>query len=63
MTDETLKALQLEWAQTKAQLEELRAQPEDAESADLEAELQQRLDELEFEIALRQRGNGPCSLM
>ncbi|MEW4455954.1 hypothetical protein AB1L30_25020 [Bremerella sp. JC817] len=63
MTDETLKALQLEWAQTKAQLEELPAQPEDAESADLEAELQQRLDELEFEIALRQRGTGPCSLM
>lgn len=65
MTQNELQALQREWLEVKQQLDNLPAAQDafDEEAADLEASLQQRLDELEFEIALRQRGGGPCSLM
>ncbi|PQO40381.1 hypothetical protein DTL21_00110 [Bremerella cremea] len=64
MKQDNLKQLQAEWLQVKEQLETLQAlEAQDDDSADQEASLSQRLDELEFEIALQQRGGGPCSLM
>ncbi|PQO41946.1 hypothetical protein [Blastopirellula marina] len=65
MTQNELQALQLEWLQVKQQLDALLAAEDgqDAEDDQWQASLQMRLDELEFEIALRERGNGPCSLI
>ena len=65
MTQNELQTLQQEWLQVKQKLDRLHAEEDsgEADSAELEASLQLRLDELEFEIALRQRGSGPCSLM
>ncbi|RCS53876.1 hypothetical protein DTL42_01535 [Bremerella cremea] len=65
MAQDELQDLQRQWLEVKQQLDNLPAAEEafDEDTVDLEASLQQRLDELEFEIALRQRGGGPCSLM